>query len=711
MRVSVAGQVLLLGMFLLFGGAGTARAGEGFDLKSLLSEPGVRLVAVDFWSPTCAPCLKALPRWAELREKYRDRGLRVVMIAQQNVNEEGGSCSFPPGFSPDISVCDESGEWTERFSVVDLPQGFLWSWQGSLLAEHASIGEIELQVEQWFQSAPRISVADPVDAEGKPVPDGALIRSWVMSELLRQSKFELVADDRDRGKMTDEMKKGAGLQYEEESRCRVGYQLSANSVLFIKVTENGGKRFLELTLGSIERGCYLVTETGELGASEEGARSATAKVAQRFVEHLATDYKKPSQRQKTEVKEGEREQVRTVIVTGPETRVTERTTGVDLGDEEYLLTVVTEPTGAMVSVDGQSPRSSEQARFFLPKGVHTVRVMKEWYEPLDVEVNLTENRTVPVKLEANWGTVVVKTQPSGATVKVNGQTMGQTPVDIRLAPGGYLLEVKKDRYSAYSRQFNLKKGETLPVDKDLSPEFGLLSVSTDPPGATVRLDGKEIGRTPLSRQELSLGSYVMELRLEGYASVTIKGMAILPGEEKKVSEKLNRKMGGIRVVARDSKGVPLEAEVLLDGEKVGMAPYKGEVGTGSHRIVVRAGGKEASADVSVLEGKVSKVELGIGIATTPPIEEPKQSGSKSRWLPWTMTGIGAAGVAAGVAVGLLGWMKQDDVSSSDASMTLPEAKDHWSQGNDYMTTGWIVGGISSALLTGGILWLVGGGSK
>ena len=57
-----------------------AHAGDGFDVRSWLDPAGVKLVAVEFYSLDCKPCMEAVPKWKALHDKYRAQGMRLVVI-------------------------------------------------------------------------------------------------------------------------------------------------------------------------------------------------------------------------------------------------------------------------------------------------------------------------------------------------------------------------------------------------------------------------------------------------------------------------------------------------------------------------------------------------------------------------------------------------------------------------------------------------------
>ena len=99
-----------------------AFAGDGLDVKDWLSRPGVKLLAVEFYASWCGPCKKAVPQWKRLHEKYRDHGLRLVVVS---VQDPDGAC-VNPGWNPDDVVCDAEGRLAEAWGVGDkLPAAFL----------------------------------------------------------------------------------------------------------------------------------------------------------------------------------------------------------------------------------------------------------------------------------------------------------------------------------------------------------------------------------------------------------------------------------------------------------------------------------------------------------------------------------------------------------------------------------------------------------
>jgi hypothetical protein len=55
-----------------------------------------------------------------------------------------------------------------------------------------------------------------------------------------------------------------------------------------------------------------------------------------------------------------------------------------------------------------------------------------------------------------------------------------------------------------------------------------LTVTTDPPGALVYLNGVEAGRSPLQRDFIYYGTYDVAIRKEGYETLKTRGKVIAP---------------------------------------------------------------------------------------------------------------------------------------------------------------------------------------
>ncbi len=115
--------------------------------------------------------------------------------------------------------------------------------------------------------------------------------------------------------------------------------------------------------------------------------------------------------------------------------------------------------------------------------------------------------------------------PGGTLVLVNGIVMGQTPLELVLAPGRYRVVLSRFGYDEWSQTVELKQGSdiTLEAQLKMSPFFrplgrtARLRIVSDPDDADVFINNAYAGRTPLSL-EIAPGRYRVVVTKTNYES-------------------------------------------------------------------------------------------------------------------------------------------------------------------------------------------------
>lgn len=182
------------------------------------------------------------------------------------------------------------------------------------------------------------------------------------------------------------------------------------------------------------------------------------------------------------------------------------------------VTVTTEPAGAEVFVDGQS-RGTAPARLELDAGSHRVELRQAGFKPwvTDVQVVANEPQEIgPVRLGLPDGTLVVRTEPAGASVSVGGAYRGRSPLTIDVRPDTPLAVVAtREGYEPATRQLEVGSGGRRELELALTPILGEVTVQAEPVGAEVFANGRALGkagtafRLPAVQQDI-------EVRLAGH---------------------------------------------------------------------------------------------------------------------------------------------------------------------------------------------------
>jgi len=115
----------------------------------------------------------------------------------------------------------------------------------------------------------------------------------------------------------------------------------------------------------------------------------------------------------------------------------------------------------------------------------------------------------------SYATLEVETTPTNAKLYINGEEKGVTPYTVdKLKPGEYEIKITKSGYENYIDKITLKDNEnkTMKIQlKAITPtptiSYGFFSVDSDPSGANVYVDNKNIGKTPIKTYKLTEGTY------------------------------------------------------------------------------------------------------------------------------------------------------------------------------------------------------------
>jgi PEGA domain len=133
---------------------------------------------------------------------------------------------------------------------------------------------------------------------------------------------------------------------------------------------------------------------------------------------------------------------------------------------------------------------------------------------------------------ATTGVLSVTTTPVGIPVAVDGTQRGVTPVGIELPAGDHVLELQTGRGTRRIPVTITAGGQNsqvleLAAPPAPTPTHGELQVRTEPPSASVTVDGRSVGRSPVSVSDLAPGPHTVVLASE--AGTVTERVVIEPG--------------------------------------------------------------------------------------------------------------------------------------------------------------------------------------
>ena len=135
----------------------------------------------------------------------------------------------------------------------------------------------------------------------------------------------------------------------------------------------------------------------------------------------------------------------------------------------------------------------------------------------------------------------IATHPTDTAVFVDGVLMGTAPLFLTPVPRG-VHHVRVTREGFVPAELSLEvtgEGPPIPLRFTLQPATGTLRVESEPPRASVKLDGRDAGRTPMVGLSVMPGSHELRVESEGFRPWVRKINASL-GETVEITAHLDR---------------------------------------------------------------------------------------------------------------------------------------------------------------------------
>ncbi len=195
-----------------------------------------------------------------------------------------------------------------------------------------------------------------------------------------------------------------------------------------------------------------------------------------------------------------------------------------------VLDVVTSPPGATIYIDRKDlgSRGVGPRKLAMPAGKYTVLAEMEGYEPKTsepVEVTIGKSTTLTVELTKVVGTVHVDvTGTKSASVRVDDEKAPvacAAPCDLPLAPGRHELYFESPGFQAAPRTVVVTARQTSTATAAFVPLTGSLVVRADERDATVSIDGKQMGFTPVVLQGVPAGPRTIQVGLRGFSEYKV----------------------------------------------------------------------------------------------------------------------------------------------------------------------------------------------
>jgi len=257
---------------------------------------------------------------------------------------------------------------------------------------------------------------------------------------------------------------------------------------------------------------------------------------------------------------------------------------------EVILTGEVSRFGALIQMD---------ARLV---SVETGQVLVAEYASVDGYAKLRQSvveisKALEMKYLRRWmGDLSIAVQPVEAEVYLEDQFVGKAspkePLRVGdLLEGRYAMRVLAAGYSTVTDTVQVGARGIREIQVALRALPGSLRLSSEPSGAAVRMNGREVGTAPTSLESLPEGRYHLSFSLRGFKPME-RDVDVKSGQQSELKAVLDVLPGRLLVSSQ-----PPGADVYLDERRIGSAPVViDNIVPGTHPVRLEMPGRTVVRD-------------------------------------------------------------------------------------------------------------------
>jgi formylglycine-generating enzyme required for sulfatase activity len=253
-----------------------------------------------------------------------------------------------------------------------------------------------------------------------------------------------------------------------------------------------------------------------------------------------------------------------------------------------LVSIISTPPGATVTVGGQAVGRTPLSDLPLPEGEHPLSLQEARHLPLAQTLQVTGRgvrQQLTLEMLPAWANVKVDSVPPGASILVDGEREGQTPASVEMLQGERQLMLQLPSFAHWQKSLRVTAGQDQDLGQvTLQPAPGLLELGSIPSGANVTLDGDFLGQTPLTVEIAPGRTHTLAVSKPGFERYD-DSVAMASGSRDARSVTLKAQLGEVRL-----RISPDAATVRIDGKPLAKATRTVSLPAVEHTVEVSLDG-------------------------------------------------------------------------------------------------------------------------
>ena len=164
-----------------------------------------------------------------------------------------------------------------------------------------------------------------------------------------------------------------------------------------------------------------------------------------------------------------------------------------------VLTIKSKPeNGAMIVLNGSAiNQKTPYTNNMIASGHYDIIVAKERFKSGSISLDIQDGETREVEIEMLLDVAEITLEADNLTdIYIDGEFVKRGTWKGELYSGSHEIMYKKDNYHDATKTIVVEPGVSVPYSLDMKPLGYEISVTTEPLGAMVFIDGKEVGLSP-----------------------------------------------------------------------------------------------------------------------------------------------------------------------------------------------------------------------
>jgi len=248
----------------------------------------------------------------------------------------------------------------------------------------------------------------------------------------------------------------------------------------------------------------------------------------------------------------------------------------DSDGQSFLFNLIKKPGFLNILLEPDVPATVRLAdlepelpieRMVLEPGTYPVQIEADRFQPYETTVEIEGadvEQNLVITLEPAWADISLISNPVGATLHVDGEPVGETPLVAEVIEGRRVLELRLEGYKPWQKELRIAAQQPMDLGSVVLEKADyLVKVSSTPGGASITIDGEYRGQTPAQLALKPGQSYQVGLSKPGYRSNQRK-LEVIDGDNTSLQVRLNPILGEVIF-----SGQPAGAEVYINGRLAG----------------------------------------------------------------------------------------------------------------------------------------------